>query len=118
MSLDIYTSQCKGQDPKLNHSVAMAMFATGTSTLKDQHEADEFFIRYRMMTIAMNLLPTDRILTYAEISSFIGATTNVSRKTATQWNKQVAGVLRDSAFTILRRHRAQMERESNATPTN
>lgn len=104
MSLDIDTTECVGQNPELNYPIAMAMMNTGIPHLKTQEDADELYIRYRMMHLALNTLHSARILTYAEISSFVGCTTNVSKYTPTQWNKQVASVLRDSSIAILRRH--------------
>jgi len=106
--LIIETDNCDPiPDSSLNHPIAMAMYNTGTSHIKTQRDADELYIRYRMMHLAMNTLSTARILTYAEISSFVGATTNVSRKTQTQWNKQIGEVTRDSAITIMNRHKKE-----------
>lgn len=105
MPLIIETDNCTGQNPELNYHVAMAMFNTGVQSIPDQAAADELYIRYRMMHIALNSLPSARYLTYAEISSFVGATSNVSKYTPTQWGKMVAAATRDSAITILNRHK-------------
>jgi hypothetical protein len=105
MPLNIDTTACVGQNPEINYHVAMAMYNTGVSDLKTQADADELYIRYRMMHLALNTLPTARILTYAEISSFVGCHTNVSRYTPFQWGKMVAAATRDSAVTIMNRHK-------------
>lgn len=108
MPLIIETDNCVGQDPTLNHPVAMAMYNCGVPHIKTQADADELYIRYRMMHLALNTLTTARILTYAEISSFVGATSNVSKKTPTQWGKAVAEATRESAITIMMRHRKEL----------
>lgn len=105
MPLSIDTTQCKGQDPVLNRAVAFAMYNCGVQHLKTQDDADELFIRYRMMHIALNTLSTEDLLTYAQISKFVGATSNASKKTPTQFNKDITTHLRDAALTIMRRHK-------------
>lgn len=105
MSLRIDTTACEGQDPALNFSVAVAMWATGIPHLKGDTEVDEFYVRYRMYTMSGNELYADNLLTYDQVSAFKGAHTNTPKKTPTQFNRVVADRLRDAATGIMNRNK-------------
>lgn len=103
MPLIINTESCKGQDPALNKAMAFAMMDAGIQALKDETDVKELFVRYRMLHLAANTLHTDLLLTLDQMLTFIGAHTNVSKKTPTQFGKDVAQVARESALSIMRR---------------
>lgn len=105
MPLTLNTEACEGQDPQLNFSIATSMFVCGVPHLKTQAEADELFIRYRMFVMSDNNLPQEMYLTHDQVSRFVGAYANVSKLTPTQYNKLVAGRVREAAEGIMNRQK-------------